>query len=132
LGIQDKVVFYGRVNERWEWYQKMDIFVSYSYSEGMPVAPIEAIASGCYCLSHWWVGAEEVFPQEQIFLTEAEFVEKMLHYCRATDEERRQLGEPLRKFVIENCDLNRVNHEIQTVLEQAYQEKIQRTQKVVS
>lgn len=125
LKIEDKVTFYGRVNERWDWYQKMDIFVSYSYSEGMPVAPIEAIASGCYCLSHWWEGADEIFSQEQIFVTEDEFVEKVVAYCCATEEERRKMSESQRRFVRDNCDLHKVSLRIQEVLELALSERPQ-------
>ncbi|MCB0207880.1 MAG: glycosyltransferase family 4 protein [Anaerolineae bacterium] len=123
LGIQDKVKFYGRVDERWDWYQKMDVFVSYSYSEGMPVAPIEAIASGCYCLSHWWAGAEEIFPEDQLFITEDEFVEKMLSYIRTTDEEREKISQPLRDFVLNNCNLSLVSEAIEDVLIKAYKER---------
>lgn len=123
LGISDKVTFYGRVNERWAWYQKMDFFISFSYSEGMQVAPIEAAASGCYCLSHWWEGADEIFPRAQIFVTEAEFVDQVLAYSRATDAQRQQMRQPFTQYVEKFCDLDRINREIQSVLEQAHRER---------
>ncbi|HMN29574.1 MAG TPA: glycosyltransferase family 4 protein, partial [Caldilineaceae bacterium] len=62
LKLQEKVTFYGNVAEPWLWYPKIDIFISNSYSEGLQVAPMEAMASGCYCLSHRWEGAEELLP----------------------------------------------------------------------
>ena len=83
LGLAGQVQFHGPVQDRWAWYRQMDILVSFSYSEGMQVAPLEAAVSGCYCLSHWWEGAEEAFPQEQLFFTEGEFVARVRRYCQA-------------------------------------------------
>jgi glycosyltransferase involved in cell wall biosynthesis len=123
LGLSDKVIFYGRVEDRWDWYQKMDIFVSYSYSEGMQVAPIEAAASGCYCLTHWWEGADEIFPGPQISITEAEFVRQVLDYASATDEQRQQMRQPFIDYVEKFCDLDRINYEIETILQKAASER---------
>lgn len=123
LGLEDKVTFHGRVEERWKWYQTIDIFVSFSYSEGMQVAPLEAAASGCYCISHGWAGADEIFPKEQLFLTEEEFVRQALRYCHATEEERQRMREPLLAFVTKNCNLRQVSTAIQEVIEMAAKEQ---------
>jgi glycosyltransferase involved in cell wall biosynthesis len=123
LGLSDKVIFYGRVEDRWDWYQKMDIFVSYSYSEGMQVAPIEAAASGCYCLTHWWEGADEIFPRPQISTTEAEFVQQVLDYACTSDEQRQQMRQPFIDYVEKFCDLDRINDEIERILQQAAAER---------
>ena len=34
LGLGDNVTFYGKVTDTWNWYHKLDIFISNSYSEG--------------------------------------------------------------------------------------------------
>jgi glycosyltransferase involved in cell wall biosynthesis len=120
LGLKDKVQFYGRVNERWDWYRQMDVFVSFSFSEGMQVAPLEAAASGCYCVSHWWEGAEEIFPVEDVFVTEAEFVERVLAYANADPARRREMRQPLLRFVREDCDIQKINRQIQQIIEQAH------------
>jgi glycosyltransferase involved in cell wall biosynthesis len=123
LGLNDKVIFYGRIEDRWAWYQQMDIFVSYSYSEGMQVAPIEAAASGCYCLTHWWEGADEIFPRPQISITEAEFVQQVLDYASTTDEQRQHMRRPFIDYVENFCDLDRINSEIEAVLQKAAAER---------
>lgn len=132
LGIEDKVTFYGKVEERWDWYQTVDIFVSISYSEGMQVAPIEAAASGCYCLSHWWEGAEEIFPREQLFVTEGEFVERVLAYARGTEDERRLMRQPFLRYVENECNVQRVSRHIEDVLVRAYEERSAAKTKVLS
>lgn len=122
LGIEDKVTFYGRVEERWDWYQSIDIFVSISYSEGMQVAPIEAAASGCYCISHWWEGADEIFPREQLFITERQFVDVVMNYARMSEEGRCHAREPFLTYVEEQCNLERVSKKIEDVLVRANEE----------
>jgi glycosyltransferase involved in cell wall biosynthesis len=124
LQLTDKVTFYGRVSNRWEWYHDMDVFVSFSYSEGMQVAPIEAAACGCYCLSHAWVGANEIFPCRQIFVTEAEFVQKLVDYARSDDRQRDQMRQPFIEYVSRFCDLERVNHEIEACIWKAHKERV--------
>ncbi|MEM9776450.1 MAG: glycosyltransferase family 4 protein [Chloroflexota bacterium] len=123
LDITDKVTFYGKVEDRWSWYNQMDFYISYSYSEGMQVAPIEAAACGCYCVSHWWEGADEVFPAEQLFVSEDQFVDIILKYCRADDTGRAEMREPTMKFVESMCDLDRINQQIETVLQRSFEEK---------
>jgi glycosyltransferase involved in cell wall biosynthesis len=66
LNLQSRVTFHGPVTRPWEWYPRIDIFVSHSYSEGLQVAPMEAMAAGCYTLCHRWDGAEELLPPEYL------------------------------------------------------------------
>ncbi|MCL2253407.1 MAG: glycosyltransferase [Lachnospiraceae bacterium] len=50
LGIVEKIVFAGRVDKPWEYYQAMDYFVFPSFFEGLPGVLVEAQASGLKCL----------------------------------------------------------------------------------
>lgn len=45
LGLRDKVIFAGSVQNTWDYYQAMDAFVLPSRYEGLPVVSIEAQAS---------------------------------------------------------------------------------------
>jgi glycosyltransferase involved in cell wall biosynthesis len=119
LGLDEKVIFYGEVSDRWKWYPMIDIFISNSYSEGMQVAPLEACACGCYCLSHFWEGADEIFDEEQLFITEDEFVEKVINYCQSSDEDRWKMGEHLRNFISQNCTSLEINKQIEGVVKLA-------------
>ncbi len=51
--IQEKVKFLGRFDyfELTKIYQNADIFILPSYTEGMPASLMEAMASGCACIS---------------------------------------------------------------------------------
>ena len=80
LGIQDKVIFHGYLPDPVEWYSKIDIFISNSYSEGLQVALMEAMASGCYCLSHRWKGADELLPDPYLFFTGKQMREKIIRF----------------------------------------------------
>jgi glycosyltransferase involved in cell wall biosynthesis len=119
LNIADKVKFHGKVEDRWSWYQSIDIYISNSYSEGMQVAPLEAAASGCYCLSHWWEGADEIFSIHQLYLGEQELIGKIIAYYQASEEERQQLKAHLRNFIVEKCNIHDISSEIKALIDTA-------------
>jgi glycosyltransferase involved in cell wall biosynthesis len=105
LGIQEKVTFYGNVKDTWNWYHKVDIFISNSYSEGLQVAPMEAMASGCYCLAHHWRGAEELLPPKYLYYTDTELRDKILQYCKISDTEKLEQKKCMRTLAQENFDI---------------------------
>ena len=51
LGISNRVSMPGRVGNVADWYVRADLFVLSSRFEGFPSALIEAMASGCPCVS---------------------------------------------------------------------------------
>jgi glycosyltransferase involved in cell wall biosynthesis len=112
LRLQEKVTFYGHVKETWSWYHKIDVFISNSYSEGLQVAPMEAMASGCYCLSHLWRGADELLPEEYLFFTDADLKEKILQYCIMSEAERETQKKRMRILAEERFDINQTIRQI--------------------
>lgn len=88
LDLEEAVHFYGHVNDTVAWLQKIDIFISNSFWEGMQTALLEAMASGCYCLSHFWDGVEEALPPENIYINENELKHKLITYAQLNDDER--------------------------------------------
>jgi glycosyltransferase involved in cell wall biosynthesis len=118
LRLKDKVTFYGNVTEPWLWYPKIDIFVSNSYSEGLQVAPMEAMASGCYCLSHRWDGAEELLPEGNLFYTSAELQEKILHYCDSPAAEKNQQRAHMRAIACDKFDIRQTKAQIIQVIDE--------------
>lgn len=70
LGIEEQVIFMGRISERkklLEEIRKADIFVFPTYSEGLPRCIIEACAVGVPCLSTPVAGIPELLDAEYLF-----------------------------------------------------------------
>ena len=119
LSLHDHVSFHGWVEDVPLWLEDVDIFLSNSYWEGQQVALIEAMAAGCYCLAHFWDGAEEVLPPENLFATEAELKAKLIEHCERSETERRQLQEYSRTVAREKFDVEQTRRQIRAVIDEA-------------
>jgi glycosyltransferase involved in cell wall biosynthesis len=117
LNLQDKVTFTGHQSEPETWYQTIDIFVSNSFSEGLQVAPIEAMASGCYCVSHFWDGADELLPAPYLFSTDETLKSLILNYCSLPEEQKEEEKKYMRSIVAQNFDIDKNKREIRTLIE---------------
>ncbi|MFN8464161.1 MAG: glycosyltransferase family 4 protein [Caldilineaceae bacterium] len=102
LNLQDRISFYGNIKETWNWYPKIDVFVSNSYSEGLQVAPMEAMAMGCSVLSHHWHGADELVPRENLYLTDHELAAQLAAYLVLPAVEKQAAAHAMRQRA---CDL---------------------------
>lgn len=127
LGLERRVTFYGHVPNPSEWYRNIDVFLSNSYSEGLQVAPMEAIASGRYCLSHRWDGADELLPSDSLFSTERELIERIAGYCESSEDKRRALREHQLAIVQERFDVNKTKVRIRQLVEEVGSTWIGRT-----
>jgi glycosyltransferase involved in cell wall biosynthesis len=119
LGLRDKVTFYGHQAKPEEWYPKVDVFISNGYSEGLQVAPMEAVASGCYCFSHHWDGADEFFPPENLYYTSGQLQERLLAYADAGDAARQAARERLRAILASRFDVDETKVRVRRVIEEA-------------
>ncbi len=117
LGLQKTVRFYEHVDDAKAWYQQIDIFISNSYSEGLQVSPMEAIASGCYCLSHHWDGADELLPAENLFVTAMEMNQKIKDYAALSSAQQLQKITQLSERVSQNFDIQKTSAEILSLVE---------------
>jgi glycosyltransferase involved in cell wall biosynthesis len=118
LNIKDKIILYGNVEDTKNWYHNIDIFISNSYSEGLQVAPMEAMASGCYCLSHHWTGADELLPETNLFYTDKELQEKILNYSNSSESEKQLKREYMRFLVCEKFDIEQVKIRIRSIIDE--------------
>jgi len=121
LGLETRVTFYENVSDPQAWYPKIDIFLSNSYSEGLQLAPIEAMASGCYTLSHRWEGAEELLPEENLFYTGTELRGMILGYSNAPEAEKLRRRQALRAIVCDRFDINQIKVQIRQLVEEVGQ-----------
>ncbi len=117
LGLQERVTFDGKVTDNAAWYDKIDVFISNAYSEGWQVSLIEAMASGCYCVSHQWAGADELLPPETLYFTDREFQEIVLAYGELPEAERQQRIACLRQLAERHCDIANIQIQIRQVVE---------------
>lgn len=123
LELSDRITFYGRVTDSASWYTNIDIFISNSYSEGLQVSPMEAIASGCYCLAHHWDGADELLPGESLYFTNRELVSLIQYYFEVSPEEKEKRLAKQRERVINNFDVAKIARQINQVIEEVADER---------
>ncbi len=118
LRIGSKVSYYGHVAKPEAWYPHIDILVSNSYSEGLQVTPIEAMASGCHCLSHHWEGADELLPDSNLFFTSSELQEKILTFAGLTETERKMARLNAYCTVRDKFNVDKTKLQIQQLIEE--------------
>jgi glycosyltransferase involved in cell wall biosynthesis len=119
LGLDTKVKFYGPVTDPADWYRNIDIFVSNSYSEGLQVSPMEAIASGCYCVSHWWDGADELLAEDHLYFTDRGLIDLIEDYNQMSPAQREGLRAIQHAVVTANFDIEKTAARIREIVEQA-------------
>jgi glycosyltransferase involved in cell wall biosynthesis len=117
LSLSSRVTFYEHVDKPEEWYTKIDLFISNSYSEGLQVSPMEAMASGCVVFCHHWDGANELVPEEYIYYSDNELITKILEYRSLPDHIKRQKMDELRSMVSERFDVNNTKIQIRKLIE---------------
>jgi glycosyltransferase involved in cell wall biosynthesis len=110
LDLEDRVHFLGFIDDAPEFLSNLDLFLSSSISEGMPLAAIQAMAAGLPLIATRCGGYEELITHgENGWLVEkgnpqaiAEAVERI----SGNSELCSNLGEQARKCAVETYDLN--------------------------
>ena len=116
-GLGKAVHFLGYQELVSKYYQQIDIFLSNSYWEGQQSALLEAMASGCYSLSHCWGGVEEVLPTEQIYVTDAELRAKLLAYATLPESEKVVTQQRMRSIAETKFDFQRMVEQFSDIIE---------------
>ena len=93
--------------------------VSNSYWEGMQNALVEAMATGCYCLAHFWEGVEEILPDEYIYIAPADLEEKIAAYCGSAEATKWAHQAELRTIVEERFNLPAMLARMRAIVTQA-------------
>jgi glycosyltransferase involved in cell wall biosynthesis len=119
LQLQQRVTFYGNIKDTWNWYRKIDVFLSNSFSEGLQVAPMEAMAMGCYVLSHRWHGADELVPEQNLYMTDRELAAKLLAYAALADSAKHELARGMREHACMHFDVRDKIPQINQVIDEA-------------
>lgn len=118
LNLEDNVVFYGHVADNSTWLRNIDIFISNSFWEGQSFSLMEAMASGCYCLSHRWDGAEEMLPEDQLYYTDDELIQKIMDFSENSEAGRQRLRSLMREIACDRFDINQTRARTRGVVQQ--------------
>ena len=102
-GFGDRIIFPGATDKPWIAYNGIDIFLMMSQSEGLPLALLEAMASGCYPVAMQVGGVQEVILDASVGRlvpnqNEAAFVAAMSVVADLDPTERCRVGEAARAF----------------------------------
>jgi hypothetical protein len=77
------------------------------------------MASGCYCLSHFWDGAEETLPPDNLYSDEFKLQEKIIRYAALSEAQKDKQRALMRSIVCERFDIEQTKREIHRVIEEA-------------
>lgn len=105
--LSDRIVFAGYRNDVADFYKMADLFVFPSYREGLPVALMEAMASGLKCVASRNRGTNDLLPYSKLRFEadDPEELKEKLHIAMTEDcsEELHQNAEILKKFDLSNA-----------------------------
>ncbi len=118
LGLTEDVTLHDEIEDTAGWLREIDIFISNSYWEGQQVALLEAMAAGCYSLSHFWDGADEILPQENIYITEDQLLEKIIAFSDQSQAERHRQQAQMEAIAREKFDSERQKAQIRGIIEE--------------
>lgn len=104
--LEDRIIFAGYRTDVADFYNMADVFVFPSYREGLPVALMEAMASGLRCVASRNRGTNDLLPDSKLRFNPADVKElkEKLRIALTEDcsEEIRKNKEHLTKFDIKN------------------------------
>jgi glycosyltransferase involved in cell wall biosynthesis len=82
---------------------------------------MEAIASGCYCVSHWWDGANELLPDGDLYYTDRQLIDLLEAYNHMEPAQREILRERQFATVAARFNVENISARILEIVEQAAQ-----------
>ena len=108
------VVFNGWIENIPEWLRDKDYIISTSIFESFMYALVEGIGCGLMPMVHWWPGADDIYPEECLFLTVDNCVDLLRRY---EGSDRRAEAERLRAIMVERFALEKQLESIDRVIE---------------
>jgi len=77
-GLQDRVKFYGNIDNIPQWLEDKHYIISTSLWEGCPLNIVEAMAMGCKPIIFSWIGSDSLYPPDFLFTSSGEFCNLIL------------------------------------------------------
>jgi len=112
LGLDEHVHFAGSVPETLQYLQACDLYVQPSYTEGLPVSMLEAMACGLPVLATGVGGVTDILCDGKSGLViparDADKLEEGLRQMLSSEALRLRLGAQARQDVVAYCDIEQV------------------------
>jgi len=108
LGLQNHVIFVGRVEDINKWLANMTYIVSSSLEESFHYSIGEGMLAGLKPIVHAWTESRDIWPQEYIFKNSAEFKQIILDSSYNPTE--------YRQFVLDHYALSKQMGEIHDII----------------
>jgi glycosyltransferase involved in cell wall biosynthesis len=122
LGLDEKVMFLGFIDDPAEFLSNLDLFLSSSVSEGLPLSAIQAMAAKLPLIATRCGGYEElVTHQENGWLVDVgnpQAIADAIELVAADSELRSTLSENARKHAIETFDMAAMLNAYETIYDQ--------------
>jgi glycosyltransferase involved in cell wall biosynthesis len=122
LGLEEKVLFLGFIDDPAEFLSSLDLFLSSSVSEGLPLSAIQAMAAKLPLIATRCGGYEElVTHQENGWLVDVgnpQAIADAIELVAADFELRSTLSENARKHAIETFDMAAMLNAYETIYDQ--------------
>ncbi len=117
LQLQSHVTMHGHVDQPQQWLRNIDIYLSNSYWEGQSVALLEAMASGCYALAHFWDGSEDILPERCIYAGDADLANRLIAYAELPAAAKEQQRTEMRALACAHYDMRNTADQIRRVID---------------
>ena len=75
------------------------------------------MATGVYPLVHNWLSADTLYPENCLFITQTELVERTLEWSKLSGREKAGLSMAMRRYAVENFDEEEVAEKIREIIE---------------
>lgn len=98
LGVADRCYWLGNRRNAISYYQYFDVFALCSYSEGFPLALIEAAANGCSCVLSDIEILKVLIPEDYVCFYKLEDVHSLAEKINEAYENKEKLGNGIQAY----------------------------------
>jgi glycosyltransferase involved in cell wall biosynthesis len=116
LGIKNKVVFDGYVEDLAAWYNNIDLIVCNSYHESFHMGLHDGTLCGCYPLSHFWDGVDEFLPEYFVFSSNEDLTNKITEWYNLSDTKRYSRIKAQQEQLVTNHNVKTISEQILNML----------------
>lgn len=108
LGVADRCYWFGNRRDAINYYQYFDVFALCSYSEGFPLALIEAAANGCSCVLSDIEILKVLVPENYVCFYKLEDVPSLAEKIREAYDNKEKLGNAIYAYYKEKWTADRM------------------------